>query len=510
MPKGKTSDARISPLDEELFDRAAPRAASLIESLRAFGYELPTALADLVDNSITAAARHVWIDFHWDGDSSVISVTDDGRGMTAGELVSAMRPGSQNPLQPRAPNDLGRFGLGMKTASFSQSRRLTVRSRTRGGEWATRCWDLDHVARVDDWQLLRGADASAEPFFERLIELGHGTTVLWQKLDRLTGGTHTNNEMHHRQFLDRVDGVRRHLAIVFHQLMCGRRPVELMLNGRPVVPWDPYLRNEHATQTLPATRLPFRNAVVEVQPFILPHQSKISKETHEAAAGVRGWNGHQGFYIYRNQRLLVPGDWLGFGWAKEEHYKLARIRVEISNSLDHDWQIDVTKSRATPPAALRRDLRQIGERARGEAKRIYTFRGARLTPRADDERVLLWEPVSRHGKIFYKLNVEHPMVERVIKSTTDKRALNALFRLIEETIPYPHITISSTENPGSLPGPFDLAAEKQVREVMEQAFISLQASGYRPRDAVHRLRTIWPFELFPSILESFAERVPDA
>jgi hypothetical protein len=497
-------------LDEDAFDLAPPLAASLIESLRAFGYELPTALADLVDNSITAGARHVWIDFHWDGNASVIAVTDDGRGMNREALVSAMRPGSQNPLDPRAPNDLGRFGLGLKTASFSQSRRMTVRSRTRGGQATTRCWDLDHVARVNDWQLLHSNDISAEPFFRRLAELAHGTTVIWQKLDRLTGGTDTNNEGHQQQFLDRAEGVRRHLGMVFHQLMTGRKAAELILNDRIVEPWDPYLRNEHATQTLPATRLNFRDAIVEVQPFILPHQSKISKTTHNAAAGTRGWNAHQGFYIYRNQRLLVPGDWLGFGWAKEEHYKLARIRVEIPNSLDHDWEIDVTKSRATPPARLRRELRRIGERARSDAKRIYSFRGARLTPQADADRVLLWEPLSRHGKIFYRLNRKHPLVERVTRAITNKRALNALFRLVEETVPYPHITISSSENPGSLPGPFDMAAETQVREVMEQAFLSLRDSGYDHQDAVSRLRTIWPFELFPSILESLAERPPDA
>ena len=357
-------------LRENDFDLAPPQAASLVESLRAFGYELPTALADLVDNSISAGARHVWIEFHWDGAISAISVTDDGRGMTAERLVAAMRPGSQNPRDDREPHDLGRFGLGLKTASFSQCRRVTVRTISCGSELATRCWDLDHIARVNDWQLLRAADLAAEQYFQRLTELDHGTTVLLQKLDRLTDGLDTNNERHQQLFLHRAEDVRRHLGMVFHQLMTGTSGVEVRLNGRGVEPWDPFLKNEPATQTLAATRLMLRSSIVEVQPFVLPHQSKISKAIHEAGAGPSGWNAHQGFYIYRNRRLLVAGDWLGFGWAKEEHYKLARIRVEVPNSLDHDWQIDVTKSRATPPASLRAELRRIGERARSEANRV--------------------------------------------------------------------------------------------------------------------------------------------
>lgn len=492
------------------FDIAAPHAASLVESLRAFGYELPTALADLVDNSITAGAKNVWVDFHWDGESSIITITDDGDGMSEETLVAAMRPGSQNPLKPREPHDLGRFGLGLKTASFSQCRCVTVRSIVRDGKPATRCWNLDHIARVNDWQLLRGGDTAAEPHFRRLGALSKGTAVVWQKLDRLVAGQRTNCEREQQLFLQRADTARRHLAMVFHQLMAGKDGVKLSLNQRLVEAWDPFLANEPATQVLPATRLKLRGAVVEVEPFVLPHHSKLAKPKHEAAAGPRGWNAHQGFYVYRNRRLLVSGDWLGFGWAKEEHYKLARIRVEVPNALDHDWAIDVTKSRATPPAALRDELRRIGERTRSDAKRVYSHRGAKLTPKADTDRVLLWEPLAKHDKMFYRLNRQHPLLKQSLTATSNRSAFNALLRLIEETVPFPHIAIENSEKPNSLPGPFEHTAEGQIREVMEQAFHSLVASGYGAKEAVNRLRTIWPFELFPALLQSLSESHPHA
>jgi len=495
--------------DSNSYDLARPEPASLIESLRAFGYELATALADLVDNSITAEAKSIWIDFYWSGAESVITLTDDGKGMDADRLVAAMRPGSQSPLQMRAPDDLGRFGLGLKTASFSQCRSLCVRSRPLSGEMATRRWDLDHVAKVNEWQLLRTAEPDAEPHFRRLKDLPSGTAVIWQKLDRLVAGEVASNEKQQQRFLQRAQAVRAHLAMVFHRLI-GRNGVEIYVNERAIRPWDPFLEHEAATQPLFTTKLRYRGSEVIVQPFVLPHHSKIAKDVHEAAAGPKGWNAHQGFFVYRNKRLIVPGDWLGFGWAKEEHYKLARIRVDVPNALDLDWAIDVTKSKASPPASLRDELRHIAERARSDAKRIYTHRGARLSSVNETDRTFLWQPMAKHDKTFYRINRDHPLVKQTSVVCQDRGAYNALLRLIEETVPLPHITITNTERPNTLTGPFERAPDSQILEVMQQTYRSLVRSGYGPEDALNRMRTIWPFELFPALLETLKEVPPHA
>jgi hypothetical protein len=492
---------------EEDPDVVPPNAASLAESLRAFSYDLPTAIADLVDNSISARAKNIWVDFHWDGSDSVIVITDDGEGMTEEKLVAAMRPGSQSPLEKRQPHDLGRFGLGLKTASFSQCRRVTVRSKPSPRKNATRCWDLDYLMEVGIWKLQRNADPKGEICLKRLAFLLHGTAVVWQKLDRLVSPKQSADNARAQQvFLQRADAVRQHLAMVFHQLMSGKNGVNLLINDREVDPWDPFLANEAATQILQKTRLQMNGVEVEVEPFILPHHSKISKKKHDAAAGPHGWNAHQGFYVYRNRRLLVAGEWLGLGWAKEEHYKLARIRIELPNDLDYDWGIDVTKSRARPPVELKEELRAIANHARGKAKRVYSYRGAKLTTRADAERVLLWESLAKHDKVFYRINREHPLLKQALAKSTDKPALSALLRLIEETVPFPHIAINNSENPNAAPGPFERSPDGQVREVMEQSFESLVATGYNPIDAANRLRTIWPFELFPALIQSLVEQ----
>ena len=487
----------------EQYDEVAPLAASLVQSLRAFSYELPSAVADLIDNSITAGARHVWIDFFWDGDDSAISVTDDGRGMSEDTLKAAMRLGSASPQAPRAPRDLGRFGLGLKTASFSQARQLTVASKESSGREVARCWDLDHVIRTNAWQLIRGAAPRAEQHLARFRALDHGTAVVWQTLDRLVDGQQTGNEKSQNLFLHRADGVSRHLSMVFHELMQGRHSVQLVVNDVPLVPWDPFLETEPATQQLPATRLRLRDQTVTVRPFILPHHSKLSDPSlFEAAKGPRGWNAQQGFYIYRGQRLLVPGDWLGLGWIKEDHFKLARIRVDVPNALDHDWAIDVTKSRALPPPALRDELRAIGDRVRQAAKRVYTYRGARLSAASDAARIFLWEPYSQHGQVGHRINRDHPLVARAMASATERSQFTALLRLLEETVPTQHITIQNSEAPTSLRGPFDHVAQGQIRSVMTETLRALREAGCTEREAATRLRAIWPFELYPQLLDT--------
>lgn len=505
----KESGERFGEGESEAgYDLVAPLASTLIESLRAFSYELPTAIADLVDNSVTAGATHVWVDFHWAGGASVIAITDDGGGMSEAELVAAMRPGSQNPLTERQPHDLGRFGLGLKTASFSQCRSLTVRSRRERGFDVERRWDLDHVASVNEWQLLRSHEPASAPFFRRLDSLPSGTTVVWCQLDRLVGGCTTEDARSQQHFLHRAEQVRQHLAVVFHQLTTGRRPLTILINNNVIEPWDPYLRDEPATQQLPVTQLRLRGLPVDVQPFVLPHHSKLSPEQFKAASGPRGWNAHQGFYVYRRGRLLVPGDWLGLGWAKEEHYKLARIRVEIPTAMDHDWAIDVTKSRALPPAELREELRAIGERTRSAAKRVYTYRGAKVTT-SDASRVLMWQLVSKHDRVSYKLNRDHPLLARALSTSNDRGALDALLRVVEETVPVAQIAIQSSEKPTGFIGPFDATPDPQIREVMLQALKALIASGYSRAQAVEHLATLWPFELHPALLQAVSEMITD-
>jgi hypothetical protein len=223
------------------YDDAGPRASAMIESLRAFGYDLPTALADLVDNSITAGAGRIWLNFYWDGANSCVVLRDDGQGMSEDELVVAMRPGSRSPLEERAPDDLGRFGLGLKTASFSQCRLLTVRSQRAGSTVATRCWDLDYVIGCDAWRLLRAAPDGAEEHLEAIKLTDSGTVVLWQRLDRIVGEESSDDTTAQNHFYAALDAVKCHLAMTFHDYLRGRGAVQIFINGHQLEGWNPFL-----------------------------------------------------------------------------------------------------------------------------------------------------------------------------------------------------------------------------------------------------------------------------
>jgi hypothetical protein len=488
------------------YDIAAPQASAMIESLRAFGYSVQTALADLIDNSISAGARNVWLEFFWDGAWSHISLRDDGRGMTESELVDAMRPGNRNPLEVRDRLDLGRFGLGLKTASFSQCRCLTVASRASGSGISVRQWDLDYVQGTGEWRLRRSALPGSEHLLASLDHVEHGTIVLWQNLDRLVADTRVDDQKAQDHFLEIVDRVRQHLSMVFHRFLERRDRLQVHVNGHALESWDPFMSREEARQVLLEEKLWFNDQIVRIRPFVLPHHSKISRDAHERGAGPGGWNAQQGFYVYRNERLLVAGDWLGLGFVKEEHYKLARIQVDLPNSLDTEWNLDVKKSRARPPGPLRADLKRLAKITRQKAMEVYRHRGKIAARALAENHVFVWQSRVRRGKHFYTVNREHPLVTEVLRlAGSDSSAVKALLRLVEETVPVERIWIDAAKNPDGRAQPFEHEPDEDVTEVMRVVYQVLLGRGLPPDVARRHLASMEPFNQFADIMNVLME-----
>jgi hypothetical protein len=500
--------SNANDIRESMYDIAAPRASAMIESLRAFGYNLQTAIADLIDNSITAKARNIWLSFCWDGANSHISIRDDGHGMTEAQLISAMRPGSQSPLEEREADDLGRFGLGLKTASFSQCRRLTVASRSENHAVSIRRWDLDYVNQVDEWRLLRAPAEGSEQNLNDLETMPHGTIVLWECLDRIVGETKADDQKAHDDFLETVEVVENHLAMVFHRFLEKRDRLKLWINHHPVEPWNPFLPDTQATQVLPLEPLTFKGESVRVQPYVLPHHSKIDPDTYNKAAGANGWNAQQGFYVYRNERLLVAGDWLSLGWRKDEHCKLARIQVDLPNSMDSDWNIDIKKSKARPPAALKADLKRIARLTRHRATEIYRHRGKVIARENAEKYVFPWNKKLRQGKVFYAVNQEHPLVQEALKlPETCQPVIRALLRLLEETVPVQQIWIDNSTEPEKQAQPFDGTPSEQVLEVVVEIYRALRKSGMTQEQACDRILTMEPFQHFETLVKTLSDQL---
>ena len=381
-----------------------PKPASLTESMRDIGYSLSTALADIVDNSITAGAQTVQVFASSETPGMRIGVLDDGVGMTEEELLEAMRLGSRNPLERRQQSELGRFGLGLKTASFSQCRVLTVVTRSNGTTSCAR-WDLDHIAESDRWQVQMPDDLANVPWMERLGE--SGTLVVWEKLAVEVDDRGTGDEV--KDFVRQVDEASSHLELVFHRFLSGgpgQIRVRILLNNRQLEPFDPFHSSHPATIAGPTERIRVAQGEVVVQPFTLPHHGKVTPAEWRRFAGAEGYLKNQGFYVYRERRLIIHGTW--FGLARQtELSKLARVRVDMPNSLDRAWRIDIKKASAQLPSVVRERLRRIIEPLVATSKRVYTTRGRRLV---EQNRIPVWSRLQNNNEILYRINDEHPMV----------------------------------------------------------------------------------------------------
>ena len=406
-----------------------PSAACLSASMRDIGYSLETAIADLVDNSLSASADRIDIICDMSGECPVVVILDDGQGMTEDELLVAMRHGTGNPRRYRSPQDLGRFGLGLKTASFSQCRSLTVMS-ARDGVVCGAEWNLDRIDAADDWILtiLDDVDIRALPYVERLGS--HGTAVIWRELDRLMedGAGGRRDEIVN----EKLEVVRKHLSFVFHRYLSGEikghSRIAITVNGHPVEAFDPFCRKNPATQVLPEEIVRIGDAEVRLQPYILPHHSRLSSSEYDFYQDRSDFISNQGSYVYRNGRLMAWGGWFNLA-PKGEATKLARVQIDFSNCLDEVWTIDIKKSRAHPPHAVRERLRQVIARITDCSVRVHRGRGQKLF---QESQAPFWERYVDHDGIRFAINEQHPIIASLEKRLPSEDT--ALLRMLLDSI----------------------------------------------------------------------------
>jgi len=358
-----------------------PDTTRLIEGLRDTGYSFPGSIADILDNSVVAGADaiHVQVSLSTENEATVV-ITDNGSGMSEVGLENAMRYGSKR--QP-GPNSLSKFGLGLKTASTSFCRRLTVLSRdTDEGPVGFACWDLDEVVAVGEWQLIIGsAEPNDEDLYADSLELlsglagkpvTHGTVVAWEKVDRLLKTKRGDDPANPKRHLNTLlKDLKEHLAMVFQRYLDQSderaRNVSLWINGEPVEPWDPFCTK----WVEPATSKVFRvqgetgaEAAIMLRGFILPASNAIADDSYRQEARISAKL--QGIYLYREGRLIEGPDWLAFG-ERETHLNNLRIELSFPGELDEVFGVDVKKSTVHLSAELVAYLAQIVAPLRREA-----------------------------------------------------------------------------------------------------------------------------------------------
>ena len=394
---------------------AIPRAAAMIETFRAIGYSLETAVADIIDNSISAGARNIYINRVWRGGESMIIIKDDGHGMSDEEIIQAMRPGAQNPLEERSLTDLGRFGLGLKTASFSQCRNLTVISKKKGGNVNFWTWNLDYVALTNRWELVRWLPDESE---NMLDDVDSGTVVVWSNLDRvLPPLTRVDDENAKRKFSEAFDKVKSHLAMTFHRFLEDKS-----------------------------------------------------------------------FKLY---------------WCSHEIYKLVRIQVDLQNTVDSDWQIDIKKSKAYPPMGCRLQLESYAKRACGLGVEVYKHRGRILKRRAGSDFQPLWSEKKKDDKWYFVVNREHSMIKhlKLLAKEDPDQAIEMLLKFVEESIPTKTIYVKEAQEENTQRQPYSDIDLSIIKSMMKQIYRNQILDGLTPEQARLSLKYMEPFNEYEDLID---------
>lgn len=411
-----------------------PPSPALFDSLRAVGYSLPTAIADIIDNSISASTSVVDILFDGAADEPFVSVLDNGWGMDLQEALDAMQLAGTSAKTERAATDLGRFGLGLKTASLSQCRRLTVVTKQQDKPILALRWDLLHLAESATWDLLvlEESEVSELPGFQGLLSQSSGTLVVWQDLDRLIAQQSNMSRLMDELMVE----VHDHLALVFHRFLSGDGfdRVAIRINHLDIEPADPFLSKSPRTQKSPFEEIELAGARIGIQSFTLPYVAKMTATERRRATANGDLRDTQGFYVYRAGRLVIWGTWFRL-MGRADMSKLTRVKVDIPNSLDHLWSLDIKKSAAVPPVVVRDRLRALAATFVQPGHRVHAYRGRTVSPTA--EHVHGWDVIEDRDATRYLINREHPALQ-LIGGGLDPAALSALndaLTVIESTLP---------------------------------------------------------------------------
>lgn len=405
-----------------------PSAAPIIHALRNIGYNSKTAIADLVDNSIDAQATKINVNFSYKEGNGYIRIEDNGYGMTNKELEEAMVIGSKDPRDERKSRELGRFGMGLKTASFSLGKRLTVVTK-KDGIQSQYCWDLDFVSQEEKWLLKKGIPVDIEFIGE--LESQEGTIIYIDKLDRFSG-VGREKPIIERSYNDKIRKIKKYLELVFHNLIDNK--FEIHMNGLKLKGWDPFLTDNLYTYEGEPQQIRFNHTFVKITPYILPHPSKFkNKQEYSDAGGDKGWYGQQGFYVYREGRLVNYGHWFGL-FSKDHPSELVRIKVEFSNQVDEEWKLDIKKATITLPDELKSPLKAIVQNYRQQSRSIMLYRTAASVGRRKVKGTLkTWELESEELDSRYILNRSHPFLVDIFNNIDAEvsKTLHNYLKLVE-------------------------------------------------------------------------------
>lgn len=421
-----------------------PDPISLLESNRNLGYSIEEAISDLIDNSITAEATYISYELHWNNGKSFFILKDNGKGMSnsENELINSFRLGSKNPLDERPEYDLGRFGFGMKTASLSQARVLTVISKIDGGESLARSLDLNFITELSaGWKLKLVEDIEIKEELNYLKKSNSGTILRWDDWDRAP--------KLEEDFLSLSTNINQYISVCFHRFI--ERGIKICYFDYQLEPCSPIPKDEGAERF---SQVPLaKNNKAKQTAYILQHP-KNWKEDYEVINRFNsfrlfeGFERQQGIYIYRCDRLLTPkGGWLGM-LRKGNAAKLARVVIDYPNDADTLWSLDITKTNASVPFEFKREIKKlidatkngvINKIARGNRNISLSFNHSQIWKTFND---------NEYNSFKYIVDIEHPIFKiLILEKKIKEKDLTTLLDVISDNLPVSRIINNNDTDP---------------------------------------------------------------
>lgn len=407
-----------------------PTPKILINSIRQIGYSFESAVADIIDNSISVGSKNIDIYFPVStSEEAYIAFVDDGDGMNRDQVINALKFGS-NFVGERKENDLGRFGLGLKSASFSQCRKLTVVSKKEDILVAFG-WDISEVENNNEWFCYEFKDDAIDiiPRIEDIKVLKNGTLVVWSDFDLVEAKLDDETDLR-RQLSNNLELAREHISLVFHRYL--NKKVSIRINNDIITGLDPFLENHLKTEKGKASIISLKvqndkEHSVRIQPYTLPHYHDLSDKDRTLLGGANKMREGQGFYIYRKDRLIIHGTWFRIR-VKSEVAKYAKIKVDIPNALDEIWDIDIKKQKAVIPQKLMVHFRKIIDDIRTRSEKKISHK--KISVGLDENRI--WnKKATRSGKESYYINLDARFIKEYISENFDEDNHSRVYRLLE-------------------------------------------------------------------------------
>ena len=470
-------------------DEIIPDPESLLESIRSVGYSLKEAISDLIDNSISANASSIRVIISLeDTREGKFHLIDNGDGMDHQKLVSSFRLGSTNPKMTRDENDLGRFGMGMKTASLSQCRCVTVTSK-QNNNIVTRTLDLDEVSKQKKWVI--GEKDIPQEIISNINEIEHGTIVSWEKIDLSDISKEENNNL--------LFEIRNYISLCFHRFMeRTNNKISFYLNDVLIKPVSPVVEGSQIFSEIALDSIDSK-----MRAFTIPiRKDNNSVSVFNSFELFNGLENQQGIYIYRSDRLLCFGGWLGIV-KPNNSYKLCRVIIDFKNdySSDNKWSIDIKKTKAEIPYEYRQEIKRFVKKAQKDSSiKIGKYNrneiGTSIRNLYEDAELWIIKKNNKYGHWEYNLNINNPIFRGILK-TVKKDDLEILLRIISRNIPIADIIDNNDEEPANhdmLYAEIDiedvLYHEKKQADKMLQIFLQ---TGVTKTDAIENILSVEPF-----------------